>query len=126
MKPPDARTVTAGHAVSYTHGDDCTCRQCKPFSARQPIPVIGDRARMLEQIDAMEAQGAPVDAVAELREGVHRLRLPDDQVTATLTHADAQLGAFQLRMLVRSFGDRMPDEAAELLLRVAAVLGGAR
>lgn len=95
---------------------------------KQPIPIISDdRARMLATIDELEHAGAPAAEVAQLREGVHALRLPADMVTpAPLTHADAVLGALQLKTLVRLWADRMPEEACALLLRIATSLAGAR
>lgn len=91
-----------------------------------PRPVSNDRAKMLAQIDALEANGAPPAEVAALRDGVRALRLPADTVAAHITYADAVIGAAQLTTLVKLFGDRMPDDSSELLLRIAAALAGAR
>ncbi len=94
----------------------------------QPIPIISDdRARMLVQIDALEQNGAPIEEVEHLRSGVLALRMPDDMVQPLpITHADAVLGAAQLKTLVQLWADRMPTESGDLLLRIATSLAGAR
>lgn len=81
--------------------------------------TASQRAEMTAQIDRLADAGMDV---RELRADLAKLRLPDDTMIVTVSHADAIIGAAQLRSIVKLLGDRMPTEAIALLDRLSTAL----